>query len=262
MEKFQDSPSLNAGAAGGQRVARPTGDRSGGNWDPASYSGTEFVLVSSSTGDHRIEKTRKPYVMKLFHATASPFVRKVMVLAIETGVVDRIEVAGVALAPTSPDADVCAGNPVGKIPTLVRDDGSALYDSRVICEYLDGLHAGPRMFPTSGEARWTALRRQALADGIMDAAVSTRYETFLRPEPYRWADWVDGQMSKVRRGLDALETESLGDTLDIGTIAIGCALGYLDFRYPEEGWRDSRPGLAGWFEKASTRPSMTRTVPE
>ena len=152
-------------------------------------------------------------------------------------------------------------NPLGVVPTLVHD-GKPVIESSIICEYLDDLHVGPRMFPASGESRWTALRRQALSDGIMDAAVSTRYETFLRPEPYRWTDWVDGQMGKVRRGLDALEKESPGDTLDIGTIAIGCALGYLDLRFPHEGWRDSRPVLAAWFEKVSARPSMTRTVPE
>jgi glutathione S-transferase len=200
--------------------------------------------------------------MKLFYASASPFVRKVMMFAIETGVVDDIELAKIALTPTSPNADVCADNPVGKIPTLVRDDGVALYDSRVVCEYLDSLHGGTPMFPPEGEARWTAIRRQALADGIMDAAVSARYETFLRPEALRWADWVDGQMGKVRRGLDVLEGEQLSGTVEIGTISIACALGYMDFRYPDEGWRDTRPGLAAWYEEMSARPSMTRTVPE
>lgn len=199
--------------------------------------------------------------MKLYYASASPFVRKVMVLATEIGVVDDIELVTVALTPTKPAADVCADNPVGKIPTLVRDDGGALYDSRVICEYLDGLHGGTPMFPGDGEARWTALRRQALADGIMDAAVNARYETFLRPEAHRWTDWVDGQMGKVRRGLDVLEGESLDETVDIGTIAVACTLGYMDFRYPDEGWRDSRLGLAAWFEAFSARPSMSGTIP-
>jgi len=200
--------------------------------------------------------------MKLFYASASPFVRKVMMLAIETGIADDIELVRVAVAPTNPNPDVCADNPVGKIPTLVRDDGGALYDSRVICEYLDTLHGGTPMFPEHGETRWTAVRRQALADGIMDAAVNARYETFLRPEALRWTDWVEGQMGKVRRGLDVLEGERLNGILDIGTIAIACALGYMDFRYPDEGWRDSRPGLAAWFEEMSARSSMTGTVPE
>ena len=200
--------------------------------------------------------------MKLHFATASPYVRKVRVLAIETGLADSIELAKVAITPVGPDADLCADNPIGKIPTLVRDDGAALYDSRVICEYLDGLHDGSRMFPEGGEARWTALRRQALADGILDAAVNTRYETFLRPENFRWPDWVDGQMQKMRRGLDALEAEPLGETVDIGTISVACALGYLDFRYPDEGWRDERPKLTAWYEMFSARPSMSETLPQ
>jgi glutathione S-transferase len=199
--------------------------------------------------------------MKLYFSPASPYVRKVRVLALETGLASDIELATLSLTPTNPDAALCADNPVGKIPTLVRDDGSALYDSRVICEYLDSLHGGTPMFPAGGDARWTAVRRQALADGILDAAVGTRYETALRPEALRWPDWVDAQMTKVRRSLDALETEALGDIVDIGTIAVACALGYLDFRYADEGWRDSRPALAAWYEKFAARPSMSETRP-
>ncbi len=200
--------------------------------------------------------------MKLHYNAASPYARKVRVLAIETGLMGGIELAKVMVTPTSPDADLCADNPIGKIPTLVLDDGSALYDSRVICEYLDGLHAGAHLFPDNDDARWTAVRRQALADGILDSAVNTRYETFLRPEELRWADWVDNQMAKIRRSLDVLEGEPMGDGVDIGTISVACALGYLDFRYSDEGWRDSRPKLAAWFEKFAQRPSISETTPE
>ncbi len=200
--------------------------------------------------------------MKLYYNPASPYVRKVRVLAIETGLMGGIELAKVMITPTSPDADLCADNPIGKIPTLVLDDGSALYDSRVICEYLDGLHAGAHLFPDNDDARWTAVRRQALADGILDSAVNTRYESFLRPEELRWADWVDNQMAKIRRSLDVLEGEPMGDGVDIGTISVACALGYLDFRYSDEGWRDSRPKLAAWFEKFAQRPSMSETTPK
>ena len=200
--------------------------------------------------------------MKLHYSPASPYVRKVRVVAIETGLMDGIDLANVTISPVGPDADVCADNPVGKIPTLVRDDGDALFDSRVICEYLDSLHDGARMFPDKGDARWTVLRWQALADGILDAAVGTRYETFLRPENLRWPDWVGAQMHKIRRSLDALEGETLGDGVDIGTISVACALGYLDFRYPDEGWRDSRPTLAAWFETFGARASMRETCPE
>ncbi len=199
--------------------------------------------------------------MKLYYNPASPYVRKVRVLAVETGLMDGIDLAKVIITPVGPDPDLCADNPVGKIPTLVRDDGGTLFDSRVICEYLDGLHDGARMFPEDGETRWIALRRQALADGILDAAVGTRYETFLRPENLRWPNWVDGQMEKIRRSLDELERESFGEGVDIGSISVACALGYLDFRYSEEGWRDSRPELAAWFEGFAARPSMGATRP-
>ena len=134
--------------------------------------------------------------MKLHYNLASPYVRKARVVAIETGLMDDIELAEVTTTPVGPDADLCADNPIGKIPTLVRDDGGALFDSRVICEYLDSLHDGARMFPDSGDARWIALRRQSLADGILDAAGGTRYETFLRPQDLRWPDWIDAQMEK------------------------------------------------------------------
>ncbi|MBI3516456.1 MAG: glutathione S-transferase, partial [Proteobacteria bacterium] len=137
------------------------------------------------------------------------------------------------------------------------------FDSPVICEYLDSLHGGAKMFPASGPARWAALRRQATADGILDAAILTRYEA-LRPETIRWSDWTDGQMAKVRGALGALELDAdkLGSTVDIGTITIGCALGYLDFRFPSEGWAKRCPKLAKWYEGFSARPSMKATVPQ
>ena len=154
-------------------------------------------------------------------------------------------------------------NPLGKIPALVLGDGTALFDSPVICEYLDTLHDGPRLFPADGPERWTALRRQALADGLLDAAILCRYETFLRPEERQWADWIEGQQSKFRRALDALEgeAEDFGDTVDIGTISAGCAADYLDFRSLDDGWRESRPRLAAWLEGFAARPSMQATHP-
>jgi glutathione S-transferase len=201
--------------------------------------------------------------MKLHHNVASPYVRKVMAVAIETGLDGRLEPVVRIMTPVKPDANLVAANPLGKIPCLVTDDGAVLYDSRVICEYLDGLHDGPRMFPAAGPARWSALRRQAEGDGILDAALLTRYETFLRPEEQRWVEWIDGQKQKFRRALDSLEgeAEAFGLTVDIGAIAIGCALGYLDFRFGGEDWRATRPRLAAWFARFSERPSMARTAP-
>lgn len=198
--------------------------------------------------------------MQLHHNGISPYVRKVMVLANETGLVARIALVDRMMTPVDPDAALCADNPLGKIPCLVTDDGMALYDSRVICAYLDSLHHGPRMVPPAGAAHWTALRREALADGILDAAVNVRYETFLRPQDLRWGSWIDGQKKKVSRSLDVLGTQEL-DGVDIGTIAVGCALGYLDFRYADDDWRSSRPRLAAWYEGFARRPAMASTAP-
>ena len=200
--------------------------------------------------------------MKIFHAPASPFVRKCLVAAHELGLTERIELVPAAAHPVNRDAAVVAKNPLGKIPTLVADDGSVLFDSRVICEYLNALGDG-HLIPRDGDARFRVLTEQSLADGVMDAAVLTRYETFARPEALRWSDWIAGQLAKVNSGLDALERRaaSFGDRVDVGTIAFGCALGYLDFRFASLGWRDSRPNATAWFEWFGGRDSMVATRP-
>ena len=200
--------------------------------------------------------------MKLYYAPASPFVRKCLVVAAELGLRDRIELVTAAAHPVNRDKNVVAHNPLGKIPTLITDDGSVLYDSRVICEYLNILGDG-NLIPRAGEARWTVLSAQALADGVMDAAVLTRYETFARPEALRWQDWITGQLEKVTSGLDALESRAadFGDRVNLGTIAFGCMLGYLDFRFASFGWRDGRPKASAWFEWFGARDSMVATRP-
>jgi glutathione S-transferase len=196
--------------------------------------------------------------MKLRYSLNSPFVRKVVVQAIETGINSRIE--QVPTQTNDPASGLIKENPLGKVPSLTLDDGTHLYDSPVICEYLDTLHAGGKMFPAAGPARWTALRRQALADGMMDAAVARRGES-LRPDGERSAAAMEAQRRKVATGLDALEAEAdrLGEGIDIGLIAIGCALGYLDFRFADEDWRKDHPKLARWFGTFSSRPSMKTT---
>lgn len=199
--------------------------------------------------------------MKLYFNPASPYVRKARVTAHELGLSDKIELISISLTPVSPHDGLRSSNPLGKIPALVLDDGTTLYDSPVVCEYLDALAGGNRIFPAAGAARWTALRRQALADGIMDAAVLTRYEDAVRPKELRWQEWVDGQFLKIRTTLDALERENLEGVFDIGTISIACALGYLDLRFAGEGWRQSRPGLTRWAKAMGTRPSFTATAP-
>lgn len=201
--------------------------------------------------------------MKLYTAGASPFGRKVKVAAHELGLIDRLEIANETVSPVAPSEAVARANPLGKIPCLVLDDGTALYDSRVICEHLD-LLGGGRLFPPEGRARLRALTLQALADGLMDAGVSARYETFFRPEPLRWAGWVAAQKLKITRALDRLEADAaaLGGLDDIGAIAVACALGYLDFRFPDDAWRDRRAALASWYEGVAERPSMQATRPD
>ncbi len=201
--------------------------------------------------------------MRLHTNPASPFGRKTVVVAHEKGLLSRIEIAARALTPVAPNDAVVADNPIGKIPCLVTDEGLALFDSRVIAEYLDSIGSGPVLFPPAGSERFSTLQLQALGDGILDAAVSTRYETFLRPEALRWADWVAGQKLKIARALDHLEADPkrLDGRLDIGAITIGCGLGYLDFRMPDEPWRDARPALAAWYAGFAERPSMRATMP-
>ncbi|MGF1468965.1 MAG: glutathione S-transferase [Sandaracinaceae bacterium] len=208
--------------------------------------------------------------MKLFYSTTSPYSRKVRVQALECGLLDRIEPidiaapgAGVSLSPVSPRPDVSAANPLGKIPTLVLDDGTALFDSRVIAEYLDSLHDGPPLLPPAGPERFHVLRQVALGDGICDAAVLSRYETFLRPEALRWDAWTEGQQLKIQRALALLESEvgGLPSEATLGTIALGVALGYLDLRLGEGFWRTRHPACADWYERFKTRPAMLDTQP-
>jgi glutathione S-transferase len=201
--------------------------------------------------------------VKLCYSPTSPFVRKVTVVAIECGIDGRI-----ARMPTDiADADgtLAAVNPLGKVPALITDDGVVLYDSRVICEYLDSLHAGAPLFPpaAAGAPRWLALRRQALADGVLDAGVLCRME-LQRPEGERSRMWLARQQGKVTRGLDALAKEADGLAATpptIGHIAAACALGWLDFRFPADDWRTTRPGLAEWYASFAERPSMQATQP-
>ncbi len=197
--------------------------------------------------------------MKLRHNPASPYVRKVMVTAHELGLAGRIELLSTAVSPVETNATLAAENPLMKIPALVTDDGQVLFDSPVICEYLDSL-AGGGMFPASGKARWTALCQQALGDGILDALILCRYEIAARPEEKRHAAWTDGQMKKAHQGLAALEAEDLSGRT-IGAITAACTLGYLDFRFPNDGWRTRHPKLAEWYKAAEARPSMQATKP-
>ena len=208
--------------------------------------------------------------MKLRYSPTSPFVRKVMVVAYETGLETLIERVRTAVAPTKRNDEAARENPLVKIPSLTTDEGQVIYDSPVICEYLDTLHTRTKLFPASGKARWLALRQQALGDGVLDAAIFGRYES-LRPRDYQWQEWIDAQMRKVRGALSALEMECEAGELaevpasaapTIGHIAIGCALGYLEFRYAGEAWRERHKRLAAWYDGFAKRRAMELTAPK
>lgn len=202
--------------------------------------------------------------MQLFHSVTSPYVRKVMVLAHETGIADRIEKIDSAPSPVAGEQAVTVQNPLGKVPTLVLDDDSVLFDSRVIAAFLDTQHDKAPLIPEKGIKRFAALTLEALADGLLDAALLCRYETAARPEDLRWQAWYDGQMGKIDAALDDLEAhwmEILNGPMTIGSIATACALGYLDFRFADSSWRETRPQLAAWYAEFAKRPSMQVTAP-
>ena len=198
--------------------------------------------------------------MKLYTSPTSPFARKVRVVVREKNATSLVT-EEVVIARQDPPA-LHAANPLGKIPALVLDDGTALFDSPVICEYLDATLPGPLLFPATGPARWQALRLQAAADGLMDAAVSIAYER-MREEGERSPGAVERWSRSILRTLDFLEGEApaFGDGPTIGTVAIGCALGYLDLRFDDLGWRGTRPVLDAFHKRLSTRPSFSETGP-
>ncbi len=198
--------------------------------------------------------------MKLWYSPTSPFVRKVLMTAIEAGIEHDIE--KIACGPLGPTGAIAADNPLGKVPALRTDDDEVLFDSRVICEYLDSLHGGDKIFPPAGAARWTALRRAELADGAVDAGILAMMET-RRPAEEQSAAWIEKQKSVVGLALDALEGEAdtLGDSVDISTITICCALGWIEFRNVLGDWRASRPALADWYAGFSARQSALATEP-
>ncbi|SFL01817.1 glutathione S-transferase [Methylorubrum salsuginis] len=200
--------------------------------------------------------------MKLFHSHSSPFVRKVMVVAHELRVAERIELLPSKVHPVERDRSVLAQHPLAQVPTLIDDEGRALADSRVICEYLDAFADGS-LFPREGAARWRALNEQSAADGVLDAALLIRYELTARPESERSAAWIKGQSAKIETTLAWFEERAgeLGGRVDIGTIALACALGYLDLRFSDIAWRDDAPELAAWFATFEERPSMVATRP-
>ncbi|MCK4865645.1 MAG: glutathione S-transferase N-terminal domain-containing protein [Gammaproteobacteria bacterium] len=198
--------------------------------------------------------------MKLYYSTTSPFVRKVNVLAIEVGLDTQIE--WVTTDPWQAEDNLTAENPLSKIPTLITDDEQIIYDSRVICEYLDSLHNGSKMIPAEGESRWQVLRLQALADGILEAGI-LRFLERKRSTEQQSEDFDNMQKNSVERGLNYLENtvSDWGSNLDLGVLSVACTLGWLDFRFADDNWRASRSKLMDWYESFSKRPSMINTIP-
>jgi len=201
-------------------------------------------------------------MLKLHHSPTSPYVRKVMVLLAETGQSADVALLPAAGSPIDPGTMPVAQNPLGKIPALERPDGPALFDSRVICRYLDD-RAKAGLYPAAPRL-WETLTLEAMADGMVDAAILMVYENRLRPEEIRLSAWVEGQWSKVSRALDMIEARwlpYLSGPLCMGQIALGCALGYVDFRHDARNWRATRPGLAAWDAAFAARPAMVATRP-
>lgn len=198
--------------------------------------------------------------MRLRYSPTSPYVRKVTATAHELGLSDRLE-----LVPTNawdPASDIAGDNPLGKVPTLLLDDGEVLYDSPVICAYLDAL-AGGRLLPAEGMARWQVLRNEALGDGVLDAAVLVFLERNKRGDGERSAWWEQLQRDTLDHALDAMASlvDGFGDAPDLGQLTFGVALGYLDFRFPDLQWRQQRPALERWYEGFVDRPSLQATMP-
>ncbi|APG18368.1 glutathione S-transferase [Kosakonia radicincitans] len=202
-------------------------------------------------------------MMQLFFATTSAYVRKVMVCASVLGLADEIERLDSAAHPIERDERIAVFNPLAKVPALRTENGLCLYDSRVICEYLNA-RAGGDLYPAQGDARWRSLARQALGDGMIDAALLARYEFSARPPEKQWQNWADAQLKKVAAALAEIESQVSSFSAhpnDIGLIAIGSALGYLDFRFAGLNWRAGHPLTAAWFALFDAHPAMAATRP-
>lgn len=199
--------------------------------------------------------------MQLIYSPTSPFVRKVTVLLREADMLDSVEMVPVQTSPVATDPKVAAANPLGRIPALLRDEGPAIYDSRVITRYLD-VKAGGKFYPE--QRIWEVLTLEATAEGILDSAVSMAYELKVRPPEKVFDGWLDAQWGKISGALSAINSRwmsHLNGPLDMSHIAVGCALGYLDLRHDARGWRKGNDALDDWYAVFAERPSMQATIP-
>lgn len=200
--------------------------------------------------------------MKLHHSPTSPYVRKVMIVLHETDQLKDVELIPTNGTPLNAAEGLDAANPLTKVPTLIRPDGPAIYDSRVICRYLDA-RAKAGLYG-EGNAHWEISTLESTGEGMIDAALLMAYEWRLRPEEIRFPDWVEAQWAKVDRALDVLNARwmaHLQAPVNAGQIAVGAALGYLDLRNADREWRNGRDGLAAWYDRFSQRDSMVKTAP-
>ena len=202
--------------------------------------------------------------MKLTFAPTSPYARKVKIAAIELGLIDKIELVPTTVQPGKPNEEYARDiSPLRKLPALILDNGSTIVDSYVIVEYLDELAGGGKLIPASGEAKWRVKTEHSILQGMLEAMLLCRYETFLRPEEKRWPAWVDDQWDRAWQGFALFErrTDTLSGPLDVTQIALACTLGYADFRFPDCGWRKAYPKLAAHHETLMKRPSIKETAP-
>ncbi|NCV89647.1 MAG: glutathione S-transferase [Betaproteobacteria bacterium] len=198
--------------------------------------------------------------MKLYFSPTSPYVRKCLVTADELGLIDQISFLPSSAHPVHRDASIVAHNPLGKVPTLLTEDGQSLYDSRVICEYLNDLGGGS-LLPANVALRWEAQSLQSLGDGILDAALLIRYEQTARPEALRWNDWIAAKAEAVHCSLSHLEAgiAYFEREFHLGLLTLGCALWYLDLRFSDWRWRERYPKLAQASEPVLNRASMQKS---
>jgi len=215
-------------------------------------------------GDKLAAGKKRMQDMLLHWSPRSPFVRKAMIVAHELGLADRLRTVRTLVAAATPNLELMRQNPQSRLPTLVLADGTVLYDSPVICEYFDSLHGGAKLFPKSLPERWTALRRQALGDGMLDTLLMWRTEQ-LRPAGRRSAEHIDAWRLKTITSVGALEDEAdalVSSPFSIGHIALGVALGYIDFRFSELDWRKPHPRIAAWHKAFNARPSVMANEPK
>jgi glutathione S-transferase len=197
--------------------------------------------------------------MELLYQTHSPYARKALVFAHEVGIAERLQVVHHETSPTNRNEAVFAENPLGKVPVLLRPGLEPIFDSDVICAYLDTLHDGRRLIPPEGEARWQALRIQAVAQGLADAGIAIRWETVRRPAELRYPPLRDGYTAKLIASYDWLERQlDVASPVHVGHIALATALSWLEFRDLPT-FREQRPRLAAWFDGFEARPSMRAT---